>query len=146
MGMTNNSSNNNNNDQPNPQNISGPQAKKIGIEYGDLMIAKDISEKQENRIIQILELALVNEEVDFWVSHLTSIRGMEAGLLTKTAQKEYDDQKALLREHLGNQNLPPIRGLAAQNITTRLQSQMGQESLEKIFSAAKNLRKPQDSK
>lgn len=131
---------NNDNYQPAPKDISGSQAKEIGIEYGDLIIADDISEEQEDRITQILELALVNQEVEFWVSLLTCVRGKDTGLLTKTAEREYDDQKALLREHLGNPNLPPIRGLVSHDIAAKLQEQIGQQSLEQIFSAVENSR------
>ena len=126
------------------KDISGSQAKEIGLEYGDLIIADDITEEQEKRIVKILELALINEEVEFWVSHLTCIRGKETGLLTKTAEKRYEDQKALLREHLGNPDLPPIRGLVHQDVADQLHHQMGQQSLEKIFSAADISRERQD--
>ena len=138
-------SNSNSHHQSEPSSISGARAKEIGMEYGDLMVASDLSQAQEERIIQILELALTNKEVEFWVSHLTCIRGMEAGLLTETAQKEYEDQKALLKEHLGNPDLPPIRGLAAQNITARLREQMEQQVLDKLVAATKGAGKHGDS-
>ena len=135
---------NNDNYQP-EQDASGARAKEIGIEYGDLMVVDDISEEQENRIIQILKLALVNEEVECWGSHLTCIRGMDTKLLTKTAQKTYEDQKALLKEHLGNPNLPPIRGLVSHDITDQLQVQMGQRALDRIFSAVESSREHHDN-
>jgi hypothetical protein len=100
--------------------ITGPEARKIGLEYGELMTAESLSDEQEERIAEILELAINHPDVDFWVSHTANSQAMEAGLLSETAKEEYEDQKAMLREHLGEESLPPIRGRAAMSIKNQL--------------------------
>jgi predicted nucleic acid-binding protein len=120
--------------------ITGPEAKEIGLEYGELMAAESLSEEQEERIAEILELAINHPDIDFWVSHTANSQAMEAGLLSETAKKEYENQKAMLREHLGEESLPLIRGRAAMSIKDQLESQLEakvkQARLSAIFAEA----------
>jgi hypothetical protein len=104
--------------------ITGSEAKEIGLEYGELMAAESLSEEQEERIAEILELAITHTDVDFWVSHTANSQAMEAGLLSETAKEEYENQKVMLREHLGETSLPPIRGRAARSIKDQLEAQI----------------------
>ena len=115
--------------------ITGQQAKGIGIEYGNLISADCPSEQEEARITEILELTLSNDEVEFWVSHITLIKGMDLGLLTESACKEYEDQKALLRERLGSE-LPCLRGVVASTVTDQLKEQTELCNMKAILAAA----------
>jgi hypothetical protein len=117
--------------------ITGPEAKALGVEYEALMTtAESLSGAQEARIAEILELAITHEEVDFWVSHSTNSLAMEAGLLSPTAQNDVENQKAMLREHLGQENLPPIRNQATVSIEAQLNSQLKETSINSIMAAA----------
>jgi hypothetical protein len=118
--------------------ITGPKAKALGVEYGKLMIAEPLSEEQEARMIEILDLAITHDEVDFWVAHFTCSQGMETGLLSKSAQTNFENQKAMLREHLGQANLPPIRRQTSISVEAKLNSQLRQRAMDFIYAAAHN--------
>jgi hypothetical protein len=80
--------------------ISLEDAKKLGDEYGDLMIASTLSEEEEARMDEILSLAIIHENVDFWVAQAACDRGAEVGLLSPEYLKLYEDQRTILREQL----------------------------------------------
>jgi hypothetical protein len=119
--------------------ITGPEAKALGIEYEALMTAESLSEAQEARIAEILDLAITHEEVDFWVSHSTDSQAMEAGLLSEDAKTNFENQKAMLREHLGQANLPPIRNRATVSIEAQLNSQLEETSINSMMAATHNM-------
>ena len=115
--------------------ITGQQAKDIGSEYGRLLMAQNPSEQQEARITEILELALTNQEIDRWVTHFTLEQGEKMGLLSEEAKKSYEDQKALLKEHLGNPSLSTTRDQAQKPAGERLNEQMRQHTIDTVFAA-----------
>jgi hypothetical protein len=118
--------------------IIGLEAKALGVEYEELMTAESLSEAQEARIAEILDLAITHEEVDFWVSHSTNSQAMEAGLLCETAQNDFENQKTMLREHLGEADIPTIRGRAAMSVEAQLKAQLRQEKMSRLLAAANN--------
>ena len=131
-------SNHNDPHDNNSSPIVGEMAKALGLEYRSLLSMPVLSDAQEERLTHILELALSHEEVNFWVSHLTCIQGMEDGLLSEHAKKEYEDQKALLRERLGQSGLPPIRGRSALSIDKQLLEQIEDEKVAQLRAAIRN--------
>jgi hypothetical protein len=80
--------------------ISFEDARKLGQEYGELMIKKTLSAAEDARIDEILHLATVNDGVDFWVSHAACEYGAKIGLLSPEALESYEDQRAILRERI----------------------------------------------
>lgn len=86
--------------------ISLEAAKKLGDEYGQLMIASDLSCAQEARMDEILWLATVHRNVDFWVSLAACDRGADIGLLSPNYLSQYEDQRAVLREQMALETLP----------------------------------------
>jgi hypothetical protein len=134
--------NNDNNSDIAP--ITGPEAKALGVEYGELMIAESLSEAQAERMAEILDLAITHNEVDFWVAHFTCSVGMETGLLSQDDQDNFEDQKAMLREHLGQANLPHIRVRPTVSIETRLQVQMKLHATKALLAATDNATTPND--
>ena len=59
-----------------------------------------------------------------------------ANLLNDGVKKEFQNQKALLREHLGDPDLPPIRGLppaSQKDITQRMQKQIELQRMKTVL-------------
>lgn len=75
-------------------------AKKLGDEYGELMILPELTEAQEDRIEEILKMATIYGSVDFWISRAACERGYEVGLLSPAALHDYENQRAVLRERI----------------------------------------------
>lgn len=80
--------------------ISLEAAKKLGDEYGRLMVTPNLTAEQEARIDEILLLATIHGNVDFWVARAACDRGAEAGLLSPEYLSYYEDQRAILREQV----------------------------------------------
>lgn len=76
------------------------EAKKIGNEYGDLMVLPSLSDQQEARMDEILALATRDSNVDFWVSRAACDRGADIGLLSPDMLEYYENQRAALRERV----------------------------------------------
>jgi len=76
------------------------EAKKIGDEYGDLMVLPSLSDEQEARMDEILALATRDSNVDFWVSRAACDRGADIGLLSPEMLEYYENQRAALRERV----------------------------------------------
>lgn len=117
--------------------ITDQQAKELGLEYSRLLVAENPSEQQEARIIEILELALTHKAVDHWVAHFTQKCGEETGLLSEDSKKNYEDQKALLKEHLGNPGLSTIRGKTQRPVEEKLNKQIKQHIVDTSFAATR---------
>lgn len=119
------------------------RAREVGSEYGELMIAKALSTEEEERLNEILELATLDESLDFWISLETLNRGAELGLTTEDALCLYENQKAWLREYLGT---PQMTEVQARQVIDSLESGLREQLIEvdrkeirKIFEAAKVL-------
>lgn len=76
----------------------------IADEYGRLFSSPYLSKKQQQRMDQILELAEKDEELDFLISKKTCEAGDNFELQNKENRKSYDDQRAILAEHINHQD------------------------------------------
>lgn len=122
--------------------IEGDEAKVLGGEYEALISKESITELEDERVVEILTLAIYHPDVDFWVSNANTRAAKTAGILTDAAKKDFQDQKALLREHIGNPKLPPIRGRAAlphvsqEELTHKVQEQVELERMHTVLEKA----------
>jgi hypothetical protein len=82
------------------------EAKKLGDEYGDLMVLPFLSDEQETRMDEILSLATRDSNVDFWVARAACDRGADIGLLSPEMLEHYENQRAALRERM-ELDIPP---------------------------------------
>lgn len=71
----------------------------MAIEYGRLARLPKLTDTQGDRIQAILDAACENGALSFWISEIDHILGHEMGLLGPEHRRDYDDKKALLREH-----------------------------------------------
>ena len=71
----------------------------MAIEYGQLTWLPKLTDAQGDRLQEILDAACENGALSFWISEIDHILGHEMGLLSPKHRREYDDKKALLREH-----------------------------------------------
>lgn len=126
--------------------IEGDKAKAIGDEYEALIKKESITELENRRIVEILTLAIDHPDIDFWISNANARVAKIAGLLTAVAKKEFKDQKALLREHIGRSSLAPIRGRAAlpkvsqEEIAQKVQEQVELERMNTVLEKADIIR------
>lgn len=74
----------------------------LAKEYGTLASLSTLSDQQQLRLQEIFELAAENEVLDFWITEIDHVVGHELGILDKNARADYQNQQALLREHLGD--------------------------------------------
>ena len=110
--------------------IKGVEAQEIGDEYAALIIKQNVTEAENERIIKILTLAIDHPDLEFWVAHADARAAKMAGLLEKPHQRDIENQKALLRERIGQADLPAIRGYAAMPPASK--EEIAQEVQEQI--------------
>ena len=111
--------------------IEGVEAQSIGDEYAALITKQHVTEADNERIIKILTLAVDHPDVEFWIAHADAKAAKMAGLLEKSHQREIENQKALLRERIGQADLPAIRGYAAMpSVSKEAIAQEIQEQIE----------------
>jgi hypothetical protein len=72
----------------------------IASEYRQLFSLSSLTEQQQQRMREILELAAENEDIDFWISNIESDEGATSDLWGKQSRKSYWNQRALISEHL----------------------------------------------
>jgi hypothetical protein len=72
----------------------------IASEYRRLFCLESLTEEQQKRMQEILELAAVDEDLDFWISKIESEEGATSDLWGKQSRKSYLNQRALMSEHL----------------------------------------------
>ena len=112
--------------------FSFEDAKKLGDEYGDLMVAPSLSDEQEKRMDEILFLATIHESVDFWVARAACDRGADIGLLSPQMLAHYEDQRAILRERIDLDE--PLQPNAEIVLNQQIQKAR-EEAIHKIYSA-----------
>lgn len=72
------------------------------LEYGRLSTLSELSEREADRLAEILEQANHDRFLDFWIVEIDHIVGHYLGELEETERQSYKNQKALLREHCGD--------------------------------------------
>ncbi len=113
--------------------ISLEDAKKIGDEYGELMILPTLSEAQEDRIEAILVMATVHGNIDFWISRAAYHKGADIGLLSPAALHDYENQRAVLRERLDLD--APLASTVESNLLQQIRAAR-KKAIEKISTEA----------
>ena len=76
------------------------QVSRLAIEYGQLSALPELNDRQEKRMQEILDLACEDGALSFWISELDHVLGHELGLLSPDYRRDYNNQKALLREYM----------------------------------------------
>ncbi len=71
-------------------------------EYAKLASLLTLSEQQEIRLQEILALAVEDEVLNFWITEIDHIISHKLGVLNNDSIQDYQNQQALLREHLGD--------------------------------------------
>lgn len=72
----------------------------ILLEYYQLTSMACLSEEQQERLQQILDLAGCSEGMAFWLAELDHVISHKLGVLDSDKIESYKDQQALLREYL----------------------------------------------
>lgn len=78
------------------------------IEYGCLGEKPFLTNSQEKRLDEILERAINDEVLDFWIQEIDHILAHELNLIDSTWMSEQRDWAALLREYAGI-SIPKLR-------------------------------------
>jgi hypothetical protein len=86
---------------------SSPEIMKLALEYSQLAALPSMSEQQANRLGELLAIASDSIILSFWISEIDHTIGHHLGLLDDASRHTYRSQQALLREHLGEEQLSP---------------------------------------
>lgn len=81
--------------------LLAPSLMEIVREYCSLMNLTELSDLEEERLAEILELANSDNCLDFWINEANHFIGHELGLLKEDDRNFYKDQQAKMREYLG---------------------------------------------
>lgn len=79
---------------------SSPLIQKVIFQYWELACLSHLSDKQQEQLAQILELATESEVLTFWIAEIDHIIGHKLGLLESEERISYQNQQAFLREYL----------------------------------------------
>jgi hypothetical protein len=80
---------------------STPEVMNIVKRYYQLRILSHPSNKEANEMGDILELAITDEVIDFWITEIDHALAHRLNLLNEAYQSSYRNQQAFLREYLG---------------------------------------------
>ncbi|MEL7034598.1 MAG: hypothetical protein AAFO04_03105 [Cyanobacteria bacterium J06592_8] len=89
--------------QNSPENvlpIPSPHLQKVMQQYWKLANLRTLSDRQQEKLAQILELATESEILAFWIAEIDHIIGHKRGVLETEDRVSYNNQQALLREYL----------------------------------------------
>lgn len=78
---------------------SSPAVMQRALEYANLAALPNPSEQQANRLGEILEEAVENEILSFWITEIDHFLGHYLDLLDDNSRESYQDQQALIREY-----------------------------------------------
>ena len=84
------------------QKVSTIKVIDLVSEYAKLASLLTLSEQQKIRLQEILDLSVEDEILNFWITEVDHIISHKLGFLNKNSIQDYQNQKALLREHLGD--------------------------------------------
>lgn len=71
-------------------------------EYAVLTSSNSLSDKQAQRLCEILELSQNISLLAFWLNEVDHFIGHHLGYLDEKDRRQYGNQQALLREHMGS--------------------------------------------
>jgi hypothetical protein len=79
---------------------SSPEIMQLALEYANLAALPIPLEQQADRLGEILEQAVNNRVLSFWITEIDHMLGHHLGLLNEDARESYRDQQVLLREYV----------------------------------------------
>jgi hypothetical protein len=79
---------------------SSPEVMQLALEYANLAALPIPLEQQADRLGEILEQAMDNRVLSFWITEIDHMLGHHLGLLDEDARESYRDQQVLLREYV----------------------------------------------
>lgn len=88
-------------------------------EYYQLRVLPNLSDEQLDRIGEILDLATDNEGIDAWITEIDHALGHRIGLLSQDCRRLYENQRAVLKEHLEVADLCKQKEKATQQSVSR---------------------------
>ncbi|MBD1844197.1 hypothetical protein H6F89_12460 [Cyanobacteria bacterium FACHB-63] len=80
------------------ENLSDTE--QIALEYGELSRRSSLSEAEATRLDEILTQAITDSELSFWITEIDHILGHDLEVLREVDRSSYQNQYALLQEHL----------------------------------------------
>jgi hypothetical protein len=81
--------------------LLAPSLLEVVREYCSLMLRPELSELEEERLAEILELANYDSQLNFWIDESNHFIGHELNLLKEDDKHFYKNQQAKMREYLG---------------------------------------------
>jgi hypothetical protein len=87
---------------------STPDILKLAREYYQLRVLPDLSDPQADRLGEILNQAIADRLLDFWITEVEHSLGHNLALLTSDRRHDYEDQRARLREYLIQDEIPAL--------------------------------------
>lgn len=80
-------------------------------EYAILTSCKALNKAQEQRLCEILELSQNIAVLAFWLNEVDHFIGHHCGYLNEKDRRQYGDQQAYLREHMGSFVFPRMKNI-----------------------------------
>ncbi len=99
--------------------FSTPEVLKLAQEYYRLRVLPSLPEQQADRVGKILEQAMYDRGLDFWLTEIEHSLGHRLDLLTTERRQDYEDQRSLLREHLGSPEISQFCSASDPVVPTR---------------------------
>ena len=99
--------------------LAHPETLKFAQEYYRLRVLPTLSNPQADRLGEILAQAAHDRRLDFWLTEIEHSLGHRLELLTVARRQAYEDQRSLLREHLGSQAIGQLQPVEAPVLPTQ---------------------------
>lgn len=102
-----------------PLTLSIPQEAK---EFATLFKLSKLTERQADRMSELLQRATLDKGLNFWIAYMTSKAGEELGLTSPDRLQDYEDQKSRLREYLSHDIDDPEKDYWSQKVKKEFDS------------------------
>jgi hypothetical protein len=90
----------------------------LAREYYQLRMLPTLNDGQIDRLGEILEQAMHDRQLDFWLTEFDHTLGHKLGLLTPERREVYENQRSLLREHMGTDAISRLHSASNQVLPT----------------------------
>lgn len=91
--------------------LSTPDRFTLAQEYYLLRVLPTLDDQQADRLGELLDQALDDRWLDFWITEIEHSLAHRLALLTADRRQNYEDQRSLLREHLGSDEICQFHSL-----------------------------------
>jgi hypothetical protein len=98
--------------------LADPDILNLAQEYYRLRVLPTLGEQQADCLGEIVAQAARDRRLDFWLTEIEHSLGHRLELLTAARRHVYEDQRSLLREHLGSQAIGQLCPVAAPVLPT----------------------------